>query len=317
MSLSLANNEGAIMRPRYSVVIPTFNRLEMLLEAIGSVDAQTYRDYEIIVSDDGSSDGTLEALKASRPDIKLIDVGGKGPGGARNAGIRAARGKYVSLLDSDDIWHPKLLETVTKALEGHPTAALVVLAESRFCDGEEPTFSSMKGSRTDLYENIHTLATTCPGFTGTAVWGAVRRDTFLKVGGFHEERDASMEDLDWLLLAGAEGPAVRIAEPPLVAYRLHRDQMTKDPMPFYRGVQMFLARQKAGVYPEAYEADRNELIARMVALPIRVMKGKGSLVNSLRLIWLSIRTLGGKAALPHVPRQLACAMRAWLQGLTK
>lgn len=316
MEIAFASARPTQEVPKFSVVIPTFNRREMLGEALKSVDDQTCRDFEIIVADDGSTDGTVEELKAKRPDIHIVEVGGKGAGGARNAGIKAARGRYISLLDSDDYWHPRMLESVADVIDRNSSAALIVIAESRFEDGgDEPDFGGVSELRTEYYESLQSLASTCPGFTGTAVWGALRRDCFLKVGGFREDRGINMEDLDWLFLAGAEGPAMRIAEPPLIAYRLHGTQITKDPMQFYRSVEWFLTRQRTNAYPPEGAAQRKEAIARIVALPIRVMKEKGSLVKSLRLIWLSIRSLGGKAALPHVPRQLACAVRAWLHSL--
>jgi glycosyltransferase involved in cell wall biosynthesis len=316
MGSSLENKNGASDCAQFSVVIPTFNRLGMLLEALGSVDAQTYRNYEIIVSDDGSTDGTLDYLRSVRPDIRVVEAGGKGAGGARNAGILAAKGKYICLLDSDDLWHPQMLEAVASTLKDCPVAALVVVAESRFKDAEgPPPFQPLKGKvKAEHYDTLHALASSCPGFTGTAVWGALSRDAFLQVGPFHEDRSINMEDLDWLLLAGTEGPAARIANPPLLAYRLHGTQITKDPMQFYRAVQWFLTREKTGQYPVAFEADRKDLIAKMVALPIKQLAGPGTFWKSLRLIWEASSSLGWQALLPHLPRHLAYAVRTRLCG---
>ncbi len=92
-----------------SVIIPTFNRSELLGRAIDSVLKQTYCNYEIIVVDDGSTDSTRQMLAAYEDRIRYIYQENAGQSVARNTGIRAARGKWVAFLDSDDIWLPEKL----------------------------------------------------------------------------------------------------------------------------------------------------------------------------------------------------------------
>src|SRR5262245_42788481 len=90
----------------FSVVIPTYNRLEFLISAIESVERQTYKSFEIIVVDDGSTDDTLAHLSALGDRVTLLRQMRKGPGAARNMGARHASGAYVAFLDSDDLWLP-------------------------------------------------------------------------------------------------------------------------------------------------------------------------------------------------------------------
>src|SRR5262245_14921483 len=92
------------VRPEFSIVIPTYNRLDFFKEAISSVWAQTHTDYEVIVVDDGSTDGTGEWLAAQCKRVRAITQVNSGPGAARNSGTREARGRYVAFLDSDDVW---------------------------------------------------------------------------------------------------------------------------------------------------------------------------------------------------------------------
>ena len=96
--------------PKVSVIIPTYNRSLSVREAIESVLAQTYRDFELIVVDDGSADNTPSVLGSFGERIRGIRQANAGVSAARNAGIRAAKGEWVAFLDSDDLWVPQKLE---------------------------------------------------------------------------------------------------------------------------------------------------------------------------------------------------------------
>lgn len=104
------------MNPTVSVVIPTFNRSECLISAVKSVFAQTYRDYEIIVVDDGSTDDTRHKLQPYMDRIRYFYQENQGASAARNTGIKAARGEWISTLDSDDLWLPTKLERQFEAI---------------------------------------------------------------------------------------------------------------------------------------------------------------------------------------------------------
>lgn len=103
--------------PRVSVIIPAFNRQWCVADAVESALAQTFADLEIIAVDDGSSDATPEVLKKFGDRIRLIRQENRGVSAARNTGIRAARGRWIAFLDSDDRWHPEKLERQLLAME--------------------------------------------------------------------------------------------------------------------------------------------------------------------------------------------------------
>jgi len=102
--------------PTISVIIPTFNRSKLVVNAIDSVLNQTYKDYEIIVVDDGSTDDTRESLKPYMHRIRYVCQANLGASAARNRGIQLARGKWISILASDDLWLPTKLEAQLKVV---------------------------------------------------------------------------------------------------------------------------------------------------------------------------------------------------------
>ena len=96
--------------PLVSVVIPTFNRAKVVTRAIDSVLEQTYRNCEVIVVDDGSTDDTADVLRSYKDKIVYIQQKNAGPSAARNRGIRESKGEFIAFLDSDDLWFATKLE---------------------------------------------------------------------------------------------------------------------------------------------------------------------------------------------------------------
>ena len=113
------------MTPRFSIVIPTYNRATSVSHTLSGCFAQTFDNFEVIVVDDGSSDNTLEVLDSIQ-DSRLVVVSQEnaGPAAARNAGMDAACGEYIAFLDSDDVWHPDYLATANQSLAEKGEVAL-------------------------------------------------------------------------------------------------------------------------------------------------------------------------------------------------
>src|SRR5262245_8864525 len=105
--------------PLFSVIIPTHDRLELLKRTVQSIKQQSFRDYEIVVVDDGSRDGTSDWLRENQSWLRGIRQSNKGPGGARNAGAQVASGQYFAFLDSDDLWFPWTLDTFARIIDSH------------------------------------------------------------------------------------------------------------------------------------------------------------------------------------------------------
>lgn len=186
-------------QPYFSIIIPTYNRADKLQRALRSVEEQTFKDYEVIVCDDGSRDATQDVVQAFAKRIPLKFVTEEnwgGPARPRNNGLRMAEGRWVCLLDSDDWWYPLKLEKVKRFTED---ADVVHHA----ADGYTPrgkTIFKVNGRRlkhpylVDLMVNGNGIVNSC---------ACVRREILNKIGGFSEEKKLiAAEDYDlWLRLS--------------------------------------------------------------------------------------------------------------------
>jgi len=109
-----------VVTPLVSIVIPTYNRAEIVGEAIDSILAQTFSECEIIVVDDGSVDHTADVVRAYGERIRYSRQNNRGVSAARNEGIGLAKAEWIAFLDSDDQWYPEYLEAQIKCIEDHP-----------------------------------------------------------------------------------------------------------------------------------------------------------------------------------------------------
>ncbi len=181
--------------PHVSVVIPTYNRRTFLIEALQSVFAQTFRDFEAIVIDDGSSDGTEQALRSFEARVRYFYKPNGGVSSARNEGIRQATGSLIAFLDSDDLWEANFLEVTVGYLENNPDAAMVSTGWRTLPSGhrwppiKEPLLQGRLLPRLLQTRMVRTSAV------------VVRKTALLGAGLFDERLDVA-EDLDmWLKLA--------------------------------------------------------------------------------------------------------------------
>lgn len=116
------------MKPRISIVLPTYNRQRTILRAVKSVQAQTFRNFELLVCDDGSADETLDTLQSSAahdPRIRLFALSHRGANAARNYGLDNARGELIAFQDSDDEWAPEFLSELVGFLDSQPQFDMV------------------------------------------------------------------------------------------------------------------------------------------------------------------------------------------------
>ena len=143
---------------KISIIIPTYNSAQYICEAIESVLNQTYKDFEIIVVDDGSTDNTKEVIKPYLNKIKYIYQQNSGPSAARNRGIKEAKGEYIAFLDADDIWLPQKLELQIKFMETYPNLGLT-FADVCFFRKERRIIKKTFLKDKKVFKNLHTQST--------------------------------------------------------------------------------------------------------------------------------------------------------------
>ncbi len=201
-----------------SVVIPTHNYGQYVTEAVEGVLSQTFRDYEIIVVDDGSTDDTRERLEPYMGRIRYMYQKNRGISAARNVGIRAARGRYIAFLDADDVWLPEKLARETAFLEEHGEVGLVASLSLGSEDGmfqatEPEQETGQPGPRYFTAKDFLLRSRFAPsGVT-------VRRSCFETVGMF-DETIFGAEDVDMWVRIAQVFPVVRLEEA-LWQYRVH------------------------------------------------------------------------------------------------
>ena len=182
------------MTPRVSVIVPTRDRLPQLQRALAGVAAQSLRDFEVIVVDDASADGTREWLASgSMASHVVTTTASAGAGAARNRGIERARGDLIAFLDDDDVWQPAYLEQQVRYLDANRDAAL------SYADHLEVDASG-RTSRPDtnalLPYSSPLVRMLAEAFVHTMSVVVCRRELFGSLGPF-DERLRVVQDLEW------------------------------------------------------------------------------------------------------------------------
>lgn len=188
-----------IRAPTVSVVIPAFNAAWCVRKAVDSVLAQTYRDFELIVVDDGSTDDTPQVLAQYGDAIHVVRQSNRGMGGARNAGIRAATGEFLAFLDSDDWWLPQKLERQVALMRQSPKVGFSsCAARVQDPEGREVNLWKCPGWKGAFIVHLFSSGADVPGSSSAVI---ARRQLVLDAGGFDESlRGAEDPDL-WMRLA--------------------------------------------------------------------------------------------------------------------
>jgi glycosyltransferase involved in cell wall biosynthesis len=214
-----------------TAIIPTYNRAKTIERAVNSVLAQTWKEMEVIVVDDGSNDQTGEVLKAYGDKIRVIHQRNGGPAAARNTGIKAATGEIISFLDSDDAWMPSKIERQVKLLQRTASAGVVCCvcnARMFFSSGTVITFESA-GLHPEQEEGIwsNPVDTLMNRFLFFNQVVAVRREALAQSGLFREDLPYGLnDDYDLSLRLSLIGPWSFIAEP-LVEWHEHVDNISR------------------------------------------------------------------------------------------
>jgi len=201
-----------------SCIVPVFNCERYLGEALDSILAQTYRPIEIIVIDDGSTDGTGDVAARYRDQIRYVRQCNSGAPTARNLGLCLATGEFVAFLDADDLWHPEKLARQKARFEARPELDYCVTHLQRFWISE---LEAEKNS----FQN-HRFAEVLPGYVTQTL--LARRRLFDLVGNFDTSRRVG-DPMDWFLRAGEQGATMELLPDLLVYTRMHESNLSVEP----------------------------------------------------------------------------------------
>lgn len=204
-----------------SVIIPTYNRGWAIKEAIDSVLAQDFTDFELIVVDDGSTDNTQDILNSYKEDIIVLHQENKGVSAARNRGIASASGQYIAFLDSDDLWLPQKLSTQVDFFNTNPDALICQTEEKWIRNG---MFANPKKRHRKLSGNIFEQSLYLCLVSPSAVM--MKRSLFEKAGMFDETLSAC-EDYDMWLRVSCRYPVYLIDTPLIIKRGGHADQLSR------------------------------------------------------------------------------------------
>jgi hypothetical protein len=270
---------------RFSIIIPTFNRIDLLRQTLNSLRAVDLHVHEVLVVDDGSTDGTAEWLPEHHSGVRLLRQNNAGPGSARNRGIEAATGDWVVFLDSDDLWFPWTLDHLarTAAATG---AALLFLKPFRFTEPEEIARLAVPAGDRELRWEVFT-----DYFASGKVWRwwgassfAARREA---IGAARfSERQINGEDSDWIMKLGDGKRVAQLTGAPTFGYREHGGSLMADWRKTLDGAINLVENEMAGVYPggKARRQDRTRILGRHLRPVVLEALSRGQRDDALDLM---------------------------------
>jgi glycosyltransferase involved in cell wall biosynthesis len=209
------------MNPFFSIVIPTYNSVDKLLQAIQSISSQNFQNFELIVVDDGSTDNTQNVVE--NMNLRYIRKKNGGPASARNLGIREAKGEYICLLDADDRFMEEKLSLFFTACQ---SGAVFIYSDALYIDEKnkkEYLFSARVAFCTgfcwkELMKNNFIVASTV----------AIKKEIFEEVGFFDEKKELKfVEDYDLWLKIAKKYPLYYI-DTPLTKYYIHQQNNSRN-----------------------------------------------------------------------------------------
>jgi glycosyltransferase involved in cell wall biosynthesis len=310
-------------KPLVSVVVPTYNRAQIIRDTIENIFQQTYTNIELIVVDDGSTDETLAILKSFGDRIRWTAQSNAGPAAARNRGIAMACGEIVAFQDSDDVWHPSKLQRQVDLLQRAGKSVVCCICNSTIeLPGKVVRSFDSANVFPFLPEGIWTnapeiLTTRFMLFNQAA---AVRRDVLLRVGGF-DESFRLMEDGDLALRLSLEGPWAFIRDP--LATRQDKIARTLGHEATRRKVLDYEIRMREGILRSLSGSGRHSSLRPLLEqelnrayrlLRAETMKSSNSpLRRGIGLIYQVFERYRDSLYMraPWYPRMEACDLNSW------
>ena len=210
---------SAATSPKVSIIMTTYNGGKYIFETIESIRNQTYRNWELIIIDDGSTDNSPDIVNAVKDErIHLYKAGRIGTNGTlKNIGLKTVSGELIAFIDHDDLWAPQKIEKQVAALQQYKEAGFSLTGGYNFRKQGEPSeyfYKQREGTRVD-HVFISFFMSELPGFTQALM---LRKECIVVTGGFNETK--SYSDVDFILELAYHFKAVILYEP-LLFRRLH------------------------------------------------------------------------------------------------
>ncbi len=259
--------------PAVSVITPAFNAASFIRDAMDSVRAQTFDDWELLVIDDGSTDDTVEIVKDYMDRdgrIRLLQQSNRGPSAARNHAMSLARGAFFTFLDSDDAWDPEYLASQLEVFRLHPETALVT-GVARFRGGSRngrPMRAFTPGYR------VLGLRDIIRDDTSVFIMTIFRRAVFEAIGGMDETQWRS-EDYEFWLRAAVAGFVFRRNARPLGHYRVREGSLSQNTVDMLRGILQSYTKVRPACSPGSPE--RRALEAQIVHFEYELLLSEAKL----------------------------------------
>jgi hypothetical protein len=277
----------------FSVVIPSYNRADLVPQTIDSVLAQTDRDFEVIVVDDGSTDGTGEVLRRYGDRIRYVQQNNGGLAAARNRGIREANGVFVAFLDSDDLYEAEFIRRVRETFREFPDAGAVFVAEREFVTTGGPLGPVMTKRTPGRYFTPAGMVGRDTG-VGSGRPPVIRRSVLAAHAGFNESLRCAVDSEMWIRLS-FDVPMVVLSEP-LIRRRYHAGNLSGDQvkdaedwltiLAWLRDAHPGFVREHARVYRRTLAKNHlrvgRELLAREGRDPERLARARRELAAAVR-----------------------------------
>lgn len=236
--------------PLFSILIPVYNRGKLITETIDSVLNQSYKDFEIIVVDDGSTDDSVEVLRSYGDKITLLQQNNSGPEVARNLAAANAKGGYFVFLDSDDLLLEWTLETYAKIILKYEQPAVVL--GKLFPLRNKNDFSSSAKEKYPIevvvYDNY--LNKDRKNWSSCSII-VVKKKVFFDAGGLRNSTPNTfhIDDHNFLMRTCTYGPMILVEKPFTVLYRLHETNSIHNLQFIINGVQRLKSAEINGEYP--------------------------------------------------------------------
>jgi len=233
----------------FSILVPVYNRQGLVGRTIDSVLAQTFSDYELIIIDDGSTDGTRAVLESYGTQIRTLYQTNQGPEVARNQGALLAEGKYLAFLDSDDILLPWGLATYNRIIQEFDFPALIAAAMVYFQDGQtKPLDASQDPLKVIKYSDFLAKDVAIGASCSMIV---IKKSAFERAGGLRNSTPTTfhMDTFDMLLRFGTCEPCIVVKKPVTVGYCSHTTNTNRDVERMVKGALSVIRAERRGQYP--------------------------------------------------------------------